>query len=222
MALSRSVLALAALILAAPVAAAAQDSEVVATGAHAAPPVAATTGKTATATSAAATATSAPVDKDHTLAWLASASQPSVDDRAAAVAEAPVGSAKTHGIGEVHGSAGVSVGTGGYRSAYVSAVMPVGDNGMLGIAVSHTDYGKNALPYYGYGRRGYGYGYGSRGGSADAFSLSYMNLGDDDDQATPEGCAPGFRDGSGQYMEPLWVTRMNGDRDCQAATGHQP
>ncbi|MEI9905707.1 MAG: hypothetical protein WDN06_18565 [Asticcacaulis sp.] len=39
----------------------------------------------------------------------------------------------------VHGSAGVSVGTGGYRSAYVSAVMPVGDNGMLGIAYSQTD-----------------------------------------------------------------------------------
>ncbi len=207
------VFASAVMLAAAPAMVTAQDAEVVATGVHAAPAaVTATASKTA-----ASTAAPAPVDKDHTLAWLASASQPSLDDRAAAADPAPSGSARTHGFGEVHGTAGVSIGTGGYRSAYVSAVMPVGDNGMLGIAVSQTDYGRNALPYYGYGRRGYGFG--TRGGSASDLSLSYMSS-DDNDLSTPEGCAPGFRDDNGQYVEPLWVRRMNDGRSCDG--GHQP
>jgi hypothetical protein len=33
---------------------------------------------------------------------------------------------------------------------------------------------------------------------------------------TPEGCAPGFRDGD-RYVEPVWVTEMRGDKGCAAA-----
>jgi hypothetical protein len=34
---------------------------------------------------------------------------------------------------------------------------------------------------------------------------------------TPDGCAPGFRDGE-RYVEPVWVTQMRGDKSCAAAT----
>ncbi|MGH1559461.1 hypothetical protein ACRAWD_20765 [Caulobacter segnis] len=71
---------------------------------------------------------------------------------------------------KIHGSMGVSVGTGGYRSAYASALIPVGETTTVGIAVSQTDFGKRggfyADPYYGGGYYG-GYGYGRvRDGSA--------------------------------------------------------
>ncbi|UDF05471.1 hypothetical protein [Asticcacaulis sp. AND118] len=97
---------------------------------------------------------------------------------------------------QIHGEAGASIGTGGYKSAYVSALIPVGDTGTLGIAYSQTDHGKNgywyADPYGydydpgyapGYGRFGashrdpYGYGYGpgtgyARGGTSKSLSIS--------------------------------------------------
>ena len=43
----------------------------------------------------------------------------------------------------VHGEAGFSVGTGGYRSAYGVAVMPVGKNGTATVGISDTRYGKS-------------------------------------------------------------------------------
>ncbi len=118
---------------------------------------------------------------------------------------------------QVHGSAGVAVGTGGYKSAYVSAVMPVGDNGILGIAVSQTDYGKNGYLFapqsYGYPGAYSGRGYGrGRGGRSQSLSLSYMN---DGGEATPvsDACAPGFSVGN-RVVEPVWVTRMHGGVAC--------
>ncbi len=123
---------------------------------------------------------------------------------------------------QVHGEASVTVGTGGYRSAYVSSLIPLGENGTLGIAVSQTDYGKNgSLGYYGdpYGYDGYGYGrgWGRRGGTSQSVGLSLDMTGKNRGGAsTPEGCAPGFRDGD-RYVEPVWVTRMNGNRDCETA-----
>lgn len=126
---------------------------------------------------------------------------------------------------KVHGSMGVSVGTGGYRSAYASALFPVGENATVGVAVSKTDFGKHggvyADPYYGGGYGGYGYGgygYGrARGGSRQSIALSVMagSSGRGDD--TPDGCAPGFRDG-GRYVEPLWVEGLrDGAHPCGAA-----
>ena len=185
------------------------DQEVVTSSTHKPLPAAAAT--TTPVTVAATDTASTKLDQDQTIAWLGSRS---------AVADKPVADTpKAESL--VHGSAGVSVGTGGYRSAYATAVMPVGDSGMLGIAVSHTDYGKNALPYYGYG---YGRDYGrggwdgyARGGHADSFGLSYMNVGDDDrGPSAPDGCAPGFRDRDGRYVEPVWVTQLNGGKTCEA------
>ncbi|MDV6329905.1 hypothetical protein [Asticcacaulis sp. 201] len=141
------------------------------------------------------------------------------------------------GLSQIHGSAGVSIGTGGYRSAYVTSVIPVGETGLLGIAVSQTDYGKNG-GYYGYGYDGYGYGgygYGGygrdgyrmarRGGTSQSFGLSLDMTGRGRANAdTPEGCAPGFRDG-GRYIEPVWVTQMrdrDSDNECQAAVADKP
>lgn len=132
---------------------------------------------------------------------------------------------------KVHGSMGVSVGTGGYRSVYASGLFPVGENTTVGIAVSKTDFGKHgggyyADPYYGggyygggYGGYGYGPGYGRlRDGSQQSVALSVMTgSGRGRGDATPDGCAPGFRDG-GRYVEPLWVEGLrDGAHPCSAA-----
>lgn len=133
------------------------------------------------------------------------------------------------GLRTIHGSAGASIGTGGYRSAYVTALIPVGENGTLGIAVSQTDYGKNNVygygrgygygsPYgYNYGGYGYGdrYGYGRRGGTSTSVGLSFNTSDDAGSADAPPGCAPGFRDG-GRYIEPVWVTQMHDNRNCMA------
>ena len=127
---------------------------------------------------------------------------------------------------KIHGSMGVSVGTGGYRSAYASALIPVGENTTVGVAVSKTDSGKHggfyADPYYGYGYGYGGYGYGPgygrvRGGSQQSVALSVMSGVGGRSSDTPEGCAPGFRDG-GRYVEPLWVEGLrDGAHPCSAA-----
>ncbi len=121
---------------------------------------------------------------------------------------------------KIHGSMGASIGTGGYNSVYATALIPVGDTGTLGIAVSQTDYGNNQVyggyGGYGYGRHGNGYGgYGNharRGGTSTSVGLSFATDGSDA-LDTPDGCAPGFRDG-GRYIEPLWVSRMQVDASC--------
>ncbi len=72
---------------------------------------------------------------------------------------------------QMHGEVGVSVGTGGYRSAYVTSVMPLGENGTLALSFGQE---KNGRSYYGgpygyryggppvgYGPPGYGPGYGT-------------------------------------------------------------
>jgi hypothetical protein len=144
---------------------------------------------------------------------------------------------------QVHGEASVSVGTGGYRSVYMSSQYPIGENGTLGIAIGQTDFGKNGGGYYsggypggvypggyyggGYGSyygNGYGglspYGYGrQRGGTSQSIALSLDMSGDKKTRSasTPEGCAPGFRDGD-RYIEPLWVTEMRGSRTCETTT----
>ena len=126
---------------------------------------------------------------------------------------------------KIHGSMGVSVGTGGYRSAYASALIPVGENTTVGVAVSKTDFGRNG-GWYGYGPGyghdyGYGYGYGPgfsrvRGGERQSIALSVMT-GSKASTDVPNGCAPGFRSG-GRYLEPLWVEDMrDGDHPCPGA-----
>jgi hypothetical protein len=127
---------------------------------------------------------------------------------------------------QVHGEMGVSVGTGGYRSGYVSSLIPIGETGTLGVAISQTDFGKHGgygyggyEGYGGYGGYGDGYGWGRRGGTSQslALSLDMRGGGGRSKSDTPEGCAPGFRDGD-RYVEPVWVTQMRGDKSCPAAT----
>ena len=149
---------------------------------------------------------------------------------------------------QVHGEMGVSVGTGGYRSGYVSSLIPIGETGTLGVAVSQTDFGKHGGYGYGggyggyggygggyggyggygggyggygggYGGYGSGYGWGPRGGTSQsvALSLDMRGGGKRSRSDTPDGCAPGFRDGD-RYVEPVWVTEMRGDKSCAAAT----
>jgi len=80
--------------------------------------------------------------------WIAQAKPVDLDEPGAdgvVVREAPR---------KVHGEAGVAVGTGGYRSAYVASLFPIGESGTLGIAVSETrmgSAGRFAGPAYGYG-----------------------------------------------------------------------
>jgi hypothetical protein len=60
------------------------------------------------------------------------------------------------GEGRMRGEVSVGVGTGGYRSGSVSAVIPLGETGTLGLSLSRTE---NGFGYLGDGRPGYGYGY---------------------------------------------------------------
>lgn len=55
---------------------------------------------------------------------------------------------------QMHGEVGVAVGSGGYRSAYITSVMPLGDNGTLALSFGQE---KNARGYY---RGAYGYPFG--------------------------------------------------------------
>ena len=55
---------------------------------------------------------------------------------------------------QMHGEVGVAVGTGGYRSAYITSVMPLGDKGTLALSFSQD---KNVRGYY---RGAYGYPFG--------------------------------------------------------------
>lgn len=122
---------------------------------------------------------------------------------------------------KIHGEAGVTVGTGGYRSAYVSTLIPIGETATLGLAYSQTDHGKNAV-FHGddWNRSHWGQGYGGRGGQQQSVAISLAVGGEG--QGPPQGCAPAFR-ADGHYVEPLWASRMRaarrGDRDNPCAPG---
>ena len=123
---------------------------------------------------------------------------------------------------KIHGSAGVTVGTGGYRSAYVSTLIPIGESSTLGLAYSQTDHGNNAVfhPHDDYGHGGYDRGgwngdsvglgrpgHWDRGGKQQSVAISLAVGGEG--RGPPDGCVPAFRAGD-HYVEPLWATRMRG------------
>ncbi|MGH6999482.1 MAG: hypothetical protein ACREEO_14910 [Phenylobacterium sp.] len=61
---------------------------------------------------------------------------------------------------QIHGEVGVAVGTGGYRSGYITSVMPIGETGTLALTIGQE---KNGYRSYWGGGRPYGafdYGYG--------------------------------------------------------------
>lgn len=124
---------------------------------------------------------------------------------------------------QVHGMVSATIGTGGYRSAYVSTVIPLGETATLGLAVGQTDYGNTARYIDGYGA-GYGYDQGpyagvigggrhagrlARGGKSQSVAIS-LAFGQERD-AGDSDCAPGFRV-DGRYVEPLWVAGMRDKR----------
>ena len=210
--------ALAGPALAGPALAAEGDDEVIAT-AQAKPTALALTATAPQAAPAAATPPRAPTAQEQIAAFIAANPNPEIEDGPRGLVPAD---RDEDGKRKVHGSMGVSVGTGGYRSAYATALIPVGENTTVGVAVSKTNYGKHGGwydPYYdgiGYGY-GYGPGYGrARGGERQSVALSVMS-GGRERADTPEGCAPGFR-ADGRYVEPLWVESMrDGAHPCAAA-----
>jgi len=176
-------------------------------------------------------ATRALTTQEQIAAWLAASPPVRLADDTPGVARSDEDSPR-----QIHGSAGITLGTGGYRSAYVSALIPIGDNATLGLAVSQTDFGNRAvfLPHddFSYGDaaglgasgwRGDTLGYGrsgrwGRGGKQQSVAVSLAVGGEG--RPPPEGCAPAFRDG-GRYVEPLWATEMRGDRNpCAIDSGH--
>ncbi|HJV40142.1 hypothetical protein [Caulobacter sp.] len=193
------------------------DDEVIAT-AQAKPTAQVLTAAPAASTAATATPSRPMTTQEQIAAFLAANPAPQYDDGPRGLLPAD---RDEDGKRKVHGSMGVSVGTGGYRSAYASALIPVGENATVGVAVSKTDFGKHggfyADPYYGGGYGGYGYGYGrARGASQQSIALSVMAGGSGRGDDTPVGCAPGFRDG-GRYVEPLWVEGLrDGAHPCAA------
>jgi hypothetical protein len=47
---------------------------------------------------------------------------------------------------QVHGEVGISVGTGGYREAFGTAIYPLGDDGVAAISLDFVDWGKRRFP----------------------------------------------------------------------------
>jgi hypothetical protein len=210
------------------------SDEVVATAARAAkPPTEAEIAKAqadAKAQAEAARAAKPVSTQDQVAAWLAdSPPVERVDNGSVDYAARPRLDVNGYPLGpdgkrQIHGETGVSVGTGGYRSGYVSTLIPIGESSTLGVAVSQTDFGKHGgYGYGGYGLGdGYGYGYGRRGGTSQSLALSLdMRGGGRSKDDTPEGCAPGFRDGD-RYVEPVWVTQMRGSAGSCAAAAQRP
>lgn len=98
--------------------------------------------------------------------------------------DAPLADTDTQ-LRQVHGQVGVAVGTGGYRSAYAQADIPIGRTGLLSVAVAETRSdrlhgGYSAYDYdplHGRGFAGYGGALASGRGVSQSFGLSFQ-LGD--------------------------------------------
>jgi hypothetical protein len=185
----------------------------------------------ATARAAATPATRALTTEEQIAAWLAASPPVRLAEDAPGVTQRGDDAPR-----RIHGSAGVTIGTGGYRSAYVSTLIPIGETSTLGLAVSQTDFGNRIVFHprddFGYGEAG---GFGPSGWSGDtlgygragrwgrggkqqsvAVSLAIGAAGG----PPPEGCAPAFRDG-GRYVEPLWATEMRGDQNPCSPEGRR-
>ena len=211
MVMSRIVFALAVGLTAVSGVAMAEDEVVLSASHTAVLPTEAEQVKAKADAAAKAAAAAKPASPETQLLALQAAAQPAANIDRTAVEDAPKPAGYEVNGRTIHGGAGVSIGTGGYKSGYVYTLIPVGENGTLGLAYSQTDLGKNGGRYYGnYG--GYGYGRGNRTSQSLAVSLDMSG-----DASQPEGCAPGFRDGD-RFVEPVWVTRMNGGRTCTVDT----
>ena len=106
---------------------------------------------------------------------------------------------------QIHGSAGVAVGSNGYSSAYVSSLIPVGKDSTLGIAVAQSNWGGTTVDH---GK------YRLPKGRSQSVAVS-LQIGNGNG-TVPDGC-PGFMDG-GRYVEPVWWSRLHPDEPCVTET----
>ncbi len=98
---------------------------------------------------------------------------------------------------QVHGQVGGTVGTGGYRSAFVQSDIPVGRDGNLSIFVQQTQGGRG----HGYGYDS-GYGYGGYSGQSLGLSLDFSG------RARAADCRQGAWDHTARRGEPA-QSRLN-------------
>jgi hypothetical protein len=111
---------------------------------------------------------------------------------------------------QIHGEAGVSIGSSGYRSGYITTDIPIGRDSDLGIAVGE----EQIKPKH----------FGTQTNKTLAISL---NIGSGDLGGTVNCRSPTIAM-DGRYLEPLWVSHMRGEalaRDqvgCDGAPGPAP
>lgn len=171
----------------------AADDEMVVSGPAAAPPPSAVSAAKTTAAGAAK-----PLTTDEQIkAWINDA--PKLERTPATDADS------SPAPRQVHGSAGVAVGSNGYRSAYVSSLIPVGKDSTLGIAVSQADYGGGTVDH---GR------FRLPKGHSQSLAVS-LQVGNGQTQV-PDGC-PGFME-DGRYIAPVWWSRLHPDQTCTRET----
>lgn len=151
----------------------------------------------------------APMTTDQKIANLLAAAKQ--DDIARAGRRVEIGPRQTRG------EVGAAVGSDGYRSAHVQAVIPIGESGALSVAYGQSRGGLVGFgPAYGgpgYGAPGYdGSGYARRDGAAQSLNLGFA-FDASRDRAT---CMGAQRDG-GRPVEPVWAGEMRGRANCEPA-----
>ena len=103
---------------------------------------------------------------------------------------------------QIHGEAGITIASGGYRSVYAATIMPLGDNATLGVSASDTQFGHNRWV---------------RGGKRQTLGLS-LAAGDPHAPGPPDGCLQV----GGRFVEPLWAAQLRGPDDhCSLRHGDE-
>jgi len=83
---------------------------------------------------------------------LSDADKEKVLEEAAASARGPVSTPSAENLADdalpppIHGEVGFTIGTGGYRSAYGTAIVPLKNDGVAIISLGTTDFGRNRYP----------------------------------------------------------------------------
>jgi hypothetical protein len=140
------------------------------------------------------------------------AAQDDLDAQIAAWTKAPDPAAAAAGGGDqpapprqIHGEAGVSVGSSGYRAGYITTDIPIGKDSDLGLAVGESEI----KPKH----------FGTITNKSLAVSL---NIGAGDLGGGVKRCSGATAPTDGRYLEPVWVSRMHGEAlardqaDCAA------
>ncbi len=94
---------------------------------------------------------------------------------------------------EIHGEAGVSIGSSGYRSGYILTDIPIGKNSDLGIAVGESEIKPKNF-----------------GKIKDQSLAISLNIGGADNGG-PINCRSPTVAMDGRYLEPVWESRLHGE-----------